>query len=135
MPSLDTPEQPVRERYPQARRDPVVDEIHGVPVPDPYRWLEQPDSDESRAWAAAQADLYVSERDTWPGRETYRARLLELLGAGMVSAPVWRGERQFFMRRSAEQEHAVLLTVDPDGTEHVLVDPMGIDRDQRDLPP
>ena len=127
MPSLDTPETPVRERYPQARRDDVVDEIHGVPVPDPYRWLEQADSDETRAWAAAQADLYVSERDTWPGRETYRDRLLELLGAGMVSAPVWRGDRQFFMRRSADQEHAVLLTVDPDGTERVLVDPHALD--------
>ena len=45
----------------------------------------------------------------------------------MVGAPVWRGERQFFMRRTAEQEHAVLLTVDPDGTERVLLDPMALD--------
>ncbi len=45
----------------------------------------------------------------------------------MVSAPVWRGQRQFLMRRTAEQEHAVLLTIDPDGTERVLVDPMALD--------
>ena len=51
----------------------------------------------------------------------------ELLGAGTVGTPAWRGDRQFFMRRTAEQEHAVLLTVDPDGTERVLVDPVAID--------
>src|SRR5262249_28649786 len=37
------------------------------------------------------------------------------------------GERRFFMRRTADQEHAVLLTVDPDGTERVLVDPVALD--------
>ena len=62
-----------------------------------------------------------------PGREHLRTRVTELLGAGTVSAPSWRGDRQFFMRRTAEQEHAVLLTVDPDGTERVLVDPMALD--------
>ncbi len=51
----------------------------------------------------------------------------ELLQAGLVSAPTWRGERSFLLRRLPDQEHAVLLTVDPDGTERVLVDPMAID--------
>ena len=41
--------------------------------------------------------------------------------------PVWRGDRQFVVRRTAEQEHAVLLTIEPDGTERVLIDPMAID--------
>ena len=53
--------------------------------------------------------------------------MAELLGAGTVGTPAWRGDRQFFMRRTAEQEHAVLLTVDPDGTERVLVDPIALD--------
>jgi prolyl oligopeptidase len=45
----------------------------------------------------------------------------------MIDTPVWRGQRRFFMRRTAEQEHAVLRTIDPDGTERTLLDPMAMD--------
>ena len=61
------------------------------------------------------------------GRARLRDRLTALLAAGVVTAPAWRHERQFFMRRTAAQEHAVLITVDPDGTERVLLDPMLLD--------
>ena len=116
-----------RPKYPDSRRQDLVDNVLGREVRDPYRWLEDPGSNETTAWSARQEVLFQEERATWPGLERWRARLTELLGAGMVSAPVWRGERQFFMRRTAAQEHAVLLTVDPDGTERTLIDPMQLD--------
>jgi len=116
-----------RPAYPPAARVDVVEILHGRRVPDPYRWLEDPTAPETIAWSADQDALFALNRDGWPGRERLRARLGELLGAGTVSAPVWRGDRQFFMRRTAEQEHAVLLTVEPDGTERVLIDPMARD--------
>ena len=56
-----------------------------------------------------------------------RRRVSELVGAGIVTAPVWRGGRQFVMRRTAEQEHAVLIVIDDDGTERTLIDPMELD--------
>ncbi len=62
-----------------------------------------------------------------PGRAELRARLTSLMAAGVVTAPAWRGERQFFMRRTADQEHAVLVTVDPDGAQRILLDPMQLD--------
>src|SRR5215218_7880714 len=113
--------------YPAARRLDLVEELHGHQVADPYRWLEDAASEETQQWAAAQDRLFETHRDGWPGRDRLRNRLGVLLGAGMVSAPSWRGDRQFFMRRTAEQEHAALLTVEEDGTERVLVDPMLID--------
>jgi prolyl oligopeptidase len=113
--------------YPAARRLDLVEDLHGHRVADPYRWLEDGTSEDTEQWAAAQDRLFEIHRDGWPGRDRLRTRLGALLGAGMVSPPVWRGDRQFFMRRTAEQEHAVLLTVDPDGAERVLVDPMLID--------
>jgi prolyl oligopeptidase len=115
--------------YPEARRSDDADTLHGTMVPDPYRWLEDPGSPESSAWLDAQDALL--EFGGWSGDAAARARLGsrvgELLGAGLVGTPAWRGERQFFVRRTAEQEHAVLLTVDPDGTERVLVDPVAVD--------
>jgi prolyl oligopeptidase len=113
--------------YPEARRSDDEDVLHGTPVPDPYRWLEDDTAPETVAWSEAQDALLAAHTADLPGRERLRARVAELLGAGMVGTPVWRGQRQFFLRRTAEQEHAVLHTVDPDGTERVLIDPIAVD--------
>src|SRR3954464_2042494 len=114
-------------RYPDTRRLDLVDELHGQKVADPYRWLEDPDSPETRAWLDEQDALVRGYLDALPGRDQLRRRLTQLLDAGLVTAPAWRGDRCFFMRRTSAQEHAVLLTVDPDGTEHVLLDPIAMD--------
>jgi prolyl oligopeptidase len=113
--------------YPDARRLDLREDLHGHQVHDPYRWLEDASSDETEQWSGAQDELFEAASADAPGREALRSRIAALLGAGVVSAPSWRGDRQFFMRRTADQEHAVLLTVDPDGTERVLIDPMTID--------
>ena len=116
-----------RPAYPEARRSDDSDLLHGSVVADPYRWLEDADAPETVTWSQAQDDLLRSAHVDLPGRDRLAARVAELLGAGTVGTPAWRGDRQFFMRRTAEQEHAVLLTVDPDGTERVLVDPVAVD--------
>ncbi|HEY3603254.1 MAG TPA: S9 family peptidase, partial [Sporichthyaceae bacterium] len=117
----------MRPEYPATARQDIVEDLHGHSVADPYRWLEDPHSEATKSWSAAQDGLFADRRDTWPGRNGLRARLTSLFGAGMIDAPVWRGERRFFMRRSAEQEHAVLLCIDADGSERTLLDPMAMD--------
>ena len=94
---------------------------------DPYRWLENPDSEATRSWLTGQDALYAERAAVLPGRESLAARLTELLGAGTVSSPAWRGERRFFMRRAPGQEHAVLYTAAASGAERALLDPMQID--------
>ncbi|MGZ4637793.1 MAG: prolyl oligopeptidase family serine peptidase [Actinomycetes bacterium] len=113
--------------YPDAPRLDLTEHLHGHQVSDPYRWLEDPNTDETEQWAQAQDRLFAEAAAAQPGHDRLRARITALLGAGVVGTPSWRGDRQFFMRRTADQEHAVLLTVDPDGTERVLIDPMEID--------
>ena len=115
----------------------LVDDYHGTPVPDPYRWLEDPatfppgDADQWREWRAewdrAQAHLLAAEAQEWTMRDEFADSLRGLLAGGYQGLPVWRGERQFFSRREPGQQFGVLYTVDPDGTERSLIDPIALD--------
>jgi prolyl oligopeptidase len=104
-----------------------VDELHGHHVADPYRWLEDATSTETARWQAAQDELWQGYADGLPQRDRLRARVAELSDTGLVTAPTWRGERRFFLRQNAGQDHPVLYTAGRDGTEHVLVDPTAVD--------
>ncbi|MEZ4235238.1 MAG: prolyl oligopeptidase family serine peptidase [Myxococcota bacterium] len=80
--------------YPEARRDDAaVDTYFGVDVPDPYRWLEDPDSDETRAWIAAENALTASWLADVPERDAIRDRLRAL----------WNYERYWLPRRMGGQ--------------------------------
>ena len=113
--------------YPAAERTDVVEHMHGRPVADPYRWLEDADDPRTLAWQQAQNDLFATERATWDTVEHFAARVERLLGAGTISPPYWRRERKFFTRRAPGEQFASLLVTEPDGTERVLIDPMVID--------
>ncbi|MFD8734018.1 prolyl oligopeptidase family protein [Streptomyces sp. NPDC059618] len=110
--------------YPAAPRLDLVEVLHGREVADPYRWLEDPEDPRTTKWADQQDRLFAEHREGMTALPRMRDAMRDLLAAGWVSAPAWRGGRQFFMRRSAGQEHAVLLVTEADGTERVLVDPM-----------
>jgi len=113
--------------YPSAPRGDDVDVLHGRTVPDPYRRLEDPADPATVDWSRAQADLLAAHRERWSTLGSFRIRLAELLRAGSVGTPAWRRDRAFHTRRASDQEHALLLTVDPDGTERTLVDPIAVD--------
>ena len=114
-------------KYPNAPRLDLVENLHGTDVADPYRWLEDADDPQTQAWLREQDGLVAQATAQWATSGHWENRLRELMAAGAISPPIWRGKRAFFMRRTAEQEHAVLLTIDPDGTERVLIDPMSLD--------
>jgi prolyl oligopeptidase len=113
--------------YPDAERLDLVEDLHGHPVADTYRWLEDPDDPRTREWSAAQDRLVRTHLDGLPGRDRLAATLRELTAAGSVSAPAWRAGRRFAMHRGPGQEHAVLSVTEPDGTGRVLLDPTALD--------
>ncbi|HEY1916115.1 MAG TPA: prolyl oligopeptidase family serine peptidase [Streptosporangiaceae bacterium] len=112
-------------QYPGARRLDLAEDIFGHVVRDDYRWLEDRDSAETAAWLAGQDALFARYAAGLPDRDALAARIGELMRAGAVTPPAWRGERQFFMRRTPDQDHAVLFAADP--AERVLIDPIVID--------
>lgn len=109
--------------YPETRRQPVLDVMHGRELTDPYRWLEDGESAESMAWMESQNQLTRSVLDAYPGREGLRKRLEELLSIGSLSTPHPRGNRIFYFRREGTQNHSVLFLRVGDGPERVVLDP------------
>lgn len=103
---------------------PVTECLHGVEVVDPYRWLEDQQSPETRSWLAEQA--HYTEQVVGPPseREELRRRLEQLTRIESVTMPTARNGRWFYYKRAADQEHFVYcMRHGPDGEETVLLDP------------
>src|SRR5258708_34221471 len=94
---------------PGTRIDVVVDIVHGESVADPYRWLEDGESAETRDWVAAQNAFTRSVLDEVPSRAAIHARLDQLLTTGSVGTPVVRGTRYFYERRGRRHAQPVLV--------------------------
>ncbi len=101
---------------PPTRIEVVTDVIHGVAIPDPYRWLEDQDSPETRAWIDAQnayARQVVSDTEL---EARLAARLGELMEVASVSAPREAGEYEIFtLRRAGERQARIHRRPRPEG--------------------
>ena len=81
-----------------------TDFLHGVPVTDPYRWLENQDSPRTRAWIREQTRYARCYLDAIPGRELIRQRIREFLAVETYDSPQIVGGRYFFRKRLPDQE-------------------------------
>jgi prolyl oligopeptidase len=110
--------------YPPTWTDDVVETLHGVEIPDPYRWLEDADSPEVRAWVEAQNEYTRSVLDAVPDRARIHARLDALLQIGSIGTPAPRRGRYFHTRREGMQNQPVLYVRDGlRGRDRALVNP------------
>ncbi|MCR6656659.1 MAG: prolyl oligopeptidase family serine peptidase [Opitutus sp.] len=110
--------------YPEARRSDHVDTYHGEQVADPYRWLEDIDSPETKTWVAAQRKLTDEALAAIPEREAIRAELQRLWNYPRQGLPVKRGGRYFFKKNDGLQNQSVLYVQDTlESPARALVDP------------
>jgi prolyl oligopeptidase len=125
-----SPDDELKLEYPPAREMQQVDEYHGVRITDPYRWLEESDSDETRAWIEAQNRLTFSYLSRIPARERIRSRLAELWDYTRYGVPFQQGGRYFFTRNDGLQNQSVLYTADSlRAGPRVLLDPNALSAD------
>ncbi len=121
--------------YPKTRKSDTVETLHGVEVADPYRWLEDPNSAETKAWIADQNKLTFGLLDQIPLRQKINARLTELwnyerFGSRGNPTPFKRGQRYFMFMNNGLQDQDVLYMMDRlDGTPTVLLDPNTLSKD------
>lgn len=112
------------EAPPYAPIEPVTEIVHGVPVSDPYRWLEDQNSARTRDWLAAQHSYARSYLDAIPERERIGKRVRELLDVETHDCLQKVGIRYFFQKRMPRREQACIFCRDGiDGKDELLIDP------------
>ena len=114
--------------YPPTRTDDTVELLHGEPIPDPYRWLEQGDDPDTREWTERQNALTERYLAAVPAREPIRRRLDELLAIGALTVPAPAHGRYFYQRRDGRQNQPVLYARDGvAGEDRAVIDPNALD--------
>jgi prolyl oligopeptidase len=93
-------------RYPETRKDDVVDVYGATRIADPYRWLEDLDSPEVTAWVAAQNAVTFAHLETLPHREHLKRRLTELWDYPRTTLPVIENGRLFYAKNSGLQRQS-----------------------------
>ncbi len=110
--------------YPQARMGDVVDEYHGVQVADPYRWMEDPDAEETRTWIEAENELTFGYLGEVPQRQAIRDRIEQLWTYEQYGQPGKHADRYYYYYNDGSWNHSKLYVTDSlDAEADLLLDP------------
>ncbi|WP_026733028.1 prolyl oligopeptidase family serine peptidase [Fischerella sp. PCC 9605] len=116
--------------YPPSRKSDRVDNYHGTLVADPYRWLEDLDSEETKAWVEAQNKVTFGYLEEIPVREKIKQRLTKLWDYEKYSVPFKEGDCYFYFKNDGLQNQSVLYTLKSlADTPKVLLDPNTLSED------
>ena len=116
---------------PPTKTEPVTDTYGAVKVTDPYRWLEDPASPETRAFITAQNAYTQQYLSQLTSLESTRKQLSSLLRVDAYSTPIRRGDRIFFThRQAAENQASIYLRNGLHGSDERLIDAYTLSSDQ-----
>ncbi len=121
---LTCPANGVAINYPVSKKGDQQDNYHGTTIADPYRWLEDANSAETKVWVDAQNKVTQDFLGQIPERETIKQRLTKLWNYERYSVPYKEGGRYFYSRNDGLQNQAVLYTMKSLSDEpRLLLDP------------
>jgi prolyl oligopeptidase len=116
--------------YPKTQTVDQIDDYHGITVADPYRWLEDPDSEETKAWVEAQNQVTFGYLEEISARKAIQQRLTQLWDYEKFGIPFKEGDRYFYFKNDGLQNQSVLYTLTSlDAEPRVLLDPNQLSED------
>ena len=124
--------QPPKEKikYPRARKTDTVDTYFDHQVADPYRWLEDDNSEETAQWVEAENKITNAYLDKIPFRPALKERLTEIWNYPKYGVPFNKGENYFFFKNDGVQNQSVMYIQNSiDGEAKVLLDPNKLSED------
>ncbi|HCW06281.1 MAG TPA: S9 family peptidase [Cytophagales bacterium] len=118
------------QKYPITKKGEVIDSLFGVPVADPYRWLENDTTAETADWVKNQNELTFGFLKKIPYRDAIKKRLEEVYNYERLSAPFKEGDYYYFYKNDGLQNHSVLYRKKKiDGDAEVFLDPNTFSKD------
>jgi prolyl oligopeptidase len=116
--------------YPETKKVDTVDVYYGTEVPDPYRWLENDQSEETKEWVKAQVEVTNNYLKEISFRNKIGQRLKEVWNYARQGAPLRKGEYWFYFRNDGLQNQSVVyVKKGRDGAEQLLLDPNKLSED------
>lgn len=117
-------------KYPETPTTNQVDTFHGVEVRDPYRWMEDNNSQTLKNWVREQNELTFGYLETIPEREKIKERLTELWNYERFGIPFRQADRYFIYKNDGLQNQSVLYTMaSPEADLEELIDPNKLSQD------
>jgi prolyl oligopeptidase len=130
IPALADAQTPGPLKYPDARRDGTVETLHGRAVPDPYRWLEDPNSEETRAWIEAENKVTFGYLAQIPARAAIKDRLTKLWNYERYGTPSREGDWYVYAKNDGLQNQSVIYKTRALGAPaEILIDPNSLSKD------
>lgn len=110
--------------YPETKKDSIVADYHGDAIPDPYRWLEDDNSDETKSWVVNQNKSTFGYLDNIPFRKDIKSRLEQVWDYAKYSSPFKEGDTYYYFKNDGLQNQYVLYGSKDEKTEgDVILDP------------
>ena len=111
-------------QYPSAKKGDVVDDYHGTKVTDPYRWMEDLDSEDVSAWVAAQNALTNRYLASLPSRDHFKERISVLWDFPKTTIPTAEAGMLFYRQNSGlEKQSPIFMRASADAKPQLLIDP------------
>lgn len=116
--------------YPITRKEAVSDTYFGKTIEDPYRWLEDDNSEETKNWVVEQNKITFDYLEKIPLRDKIKSRLTEIWNFEKYSSPFKKGNYYFFFKNDGIQNQSVLyFQKGLEGESTVLIDPNTLSTD------
>lgn len=116
-------------KYPDTKKVDHTDEYFGAKIQDPYRWLEDDLSAETKAWVEAENKVTFGYLDQIPLRDQLKKQLTEIWNYEKISAPFKEGKFTYFYKNNGLQQHYVIYRQAEGGKEEVFLDPNKFSKD------